>query len=190
MPAVPAASGRQCRQPAPLARRRRTHAPRAGGMGASLRFWWGGGGRRRRQAHEQGPAACGDLEAERWGWMEALVLHLRRRWRKGDGPELRAWGDAALPRWGKGRCGGAGATLFAPVGQRRCCVARLILAGLRGKACCGAVCLSGRAGRRAGRTGVGERSRQGMDIHVLRWARRLMGENAPFPDRTFRIAHP
>ena len=87
--------------------------------------------------------------------MEALVLRLRRRWRKGDGPELRAWGDAALPRWGKGRCGGAGATLFAPVGQRRCCVARLILAGLRGKACCGAVCLSGRAGRRAGRTGDG-----------------------------------
>ena len=63
--------------------------------------------------------------------------------------------DAALPRWGKGRCGGAGATLFAPMGQRRCCVARLILAGLRGKACCGAVCLSGRAGRRAGRTGGG-----------------------------------
>ena len=85
----------------------------------------------------------------------------------------------ALP--GKGRCGGAGATLFAPVGQRRCCVARLILAGLRGKGCCGAVCLSGRAGRRAGRTGAGERSRQGMDIHVLRWACRLMGENAPFP---------
>ena len=76
---------------------------------------------------------------------------------------------------------GAGTTLFAPVGQRRCCVARLILAGLRGKACCGAVCLSGRAGRRAGRTGAGERSRQGMDIHVLRWACRLMGENAPFP---------
>ena len=87
--------------------------------------------------------------------MEALVLRLRRRWRKGDGPELRAWGDAALPRWGKGRCVGAGATLFAPVGQRRCCVARLVLAGLRGKACCGAVCLSGRAGRRAGRTGGG-----------------------------------
>ena len=113
--------------------------------------------------------------------MEALVLRLRRRWRKGDGPELRAWGDAALPRWGKGRCGGAGTTLFAPVGQRRCCVARLILAGLRGKACCGAVCLSGRAGRRAGRTGAGERSRQGMDIHVLRRACRLVGENAPFP---------
>ena len=66
-----------------------------------------------------------------------------------------------------------------PVGQRRCCVARLILAGLRGKARCGAVCLSGRAGRRAGRTGAGARSRQGMDIHVLRWACRLMGENAP-----------
>ena len=85
----------------------------------------------------------------------------------------------ALP--GKGRCGRAGATLFAPMGQRRCCVARLILAGLRGKACCGAVCLSGRAGRRAGRTGAGERSWQGMDIHVLRWACRLMGENAHFP---------
>ena len=104
-PAVPAASGRQCRQPAPLARRRRTHAPRAGGMGASLRFWWGGGGSRRRQAHEQGPAACGGFwGTERWGWMEALVLCLRRRWRNDDGSELRAWGDAALPRWGKGRC--------------------------------------------------------------------------------------
>ena len=96
--------------------------------------------------------------------------------------------DAALPRWGKGRCGSAWATLFAPLGQRRCCVARLILAGLRGKACCGAVCLSGRAGRRAGRAGVGERSRQGMDIHVLRQVRCLMGENAPFSDRMFSIA--
>ena len=114
---------RQCRRPAPSARDRRAHAPRAGGMGASLRFWWGGRGRRRRQAHEQGPAACG------------------------------AWGDAALPRWGKGRCGDAGATLFAPVGQRRCCVARLVLAGSRRNAVYEAICPSGRAGRRAGRRG-------------------------------------
>ena len=69
--------------------------------------------------HEQGPAACGGVEAERWGWMEALVLRLRRRWRKGDGPELRAWGDAALPRWGKGALRVCGATLLAPLGQGR-----------------------------------------------------------------------
>ena len=43
--------------------------------------------------------------------MEALVLHLRRRWRNDDGLELRAWSDAALPQRGKGRCG---------VRRRRC----------------------------------------------------------------------
>ena len=37
--------------------------------------------------------------------MEALVLRLRRRWRKGDGPELRAWGDAALPCRARGAAG-------------------------------------------------------------------------------------
>ena len=37
--------------------------------------------------------------------MEAPVLRLRRRRRNDDGLELRAWSDAALPRWGKGRCG-------------------------------------------------------------------------------------
>ena len=36
--------------------------------------------------------------------MAAPVLRLRRRWRNDDGLELRAWSDAALPRWGKGRC--------------------------------------------------------------------------------------
>ena len=69
-------------------------------------------GSRRRQAHEQGPAACGGFwGTERCGGMEALVLHLRRRWRNDDGLELRAWGDAALPQRGKGRCG---------VRRRRC----------------------------------------------------------------------
>ena len=63
VPAVPTASGRQCRRPAPSAPCTRAHAPRAGGMGASLRFWRGGGGHRRRQAHEQGLAACGGF----WG---------------------------------------------------------------------------------------------------------------------------
>ena len=85
--------------------------------------------------------------------MEALVLHLRRRWRNDDGLELRRVGRRCLAPTGQGALRSAEATLFAPVGQRRCCVARLILAGLRGKACCGAVCLSGRAGRRAGRRG-------------------------------------
>ena len=46
---------------------------------------------------------------------------------------------------------GAEATLFAPVGQRRCCVARLVLAGSRRNAVYEAICPSGRAGRRAGR---------------------------------------
>ena len=117
-------------------------------MGASLRFWWGGRGHRRRQVHEQGLAACG------------------------------AWGDAALPRWGKGRCGDAGATLFAPLGQRRCCVARLILAGLRGKVRCGAVYLSGGAGRRAG--GRGE------------WRRRAFAGDGTrlHPGKAFRVIHP
>ena len=141
---------RQCRRPAPSARRRRAYAPRAGGMGASLRFWWGGGGRRRRQAHEQGPAACGGYsEIAR----EALVLHLRRRWRNDDGLELRRVERRCLAPTGQGALRGAEATLFAPVGQRRCCVARLVLAGSRRNAVYEAICPSGRAGRRAGRRG-------------------------------------
>ena len=54
---------------------------------------------------------------------------------------------------GQGTLLGTGATLFAPVGQRRCCVARLVLAGSRRNAVYEAICPSGRAGRRAGRTG-------------------------------------
>ena len=50
--------------------------------------------------------------------------------------------DAALPRRGKGRCRCAGSTLFAPAGQKRFRVARLILGGSRGKAVYGAVCPS------------------------------------------------
>ena len=60
--------------------------------------------------------------------------------------------DAALPRWGKGRCRCAGSTLFAPAGQKRFRVARLILGVSRERAVCGAVCPSGMAGRRAGET--------------------------------------
>ena len=55
---------------------------------------------------------------------------------------------------GQGALRGAEATLFAPVGQRRCCVARLVLAGSRRNAVYEAICPSGRAGRRAGRTGT------------------------------------
>ena len=47
-------------QPAPSAPRRRAHAPREGGMGASFRSARSGSGSRRRQAHAQGPAACGE----------------------------------------------------------------------------------------------------------------------------------
>ena len=54
---------------------------------------------------------------------------------------------------GQGALRGAEATLFAPVGQRRCCVARLVLAGSLRNAVYEAICPSGRAGRRAGRTG-------------------------------------
>ena len=60
--------------------------------------------------------------------------------------------DAALPRWGKGRCRCARSTLFAPAGQKRFRVARLILGVSRERAVCGAVCPSGMAGRRAGKT--------------------------------------
>ena len=39
--------------------------------------------------------------------MEALVLRLRRRWRKGDGSELRAGGDAVCPGGAKALLCGA-----------------------------------------------------------------------------------
>ena len=50
--------------------------------------------------------------------MAAPVLRLRRRWRNDDGSELRAWGDAALPRWGKGCCGGGGGDAVCPGGAK------------------------------------------------------------------------
>ena len=50
--------------------------------------------------------------------------------------------DAALPRWGKGRCRCARSTLFAPAGQKRFRVARRILGSSREKAVYGAVCPS------------------------------------------------
>ena len=85
--------------------------------------------------------------------MAALVLHLRRRWRNDDGLELRRVGRRCLAPTGQGALRGAEATLFAPVGQRRCCVARLVLAGSLRNAVYEAICPSGRAGRRAGRRG-------------------------------------
>ena len=85
--------------------------------------------------------------------MAAPVLRLRRRRRNDDGLELRRVGRRCLAPTGQGALRGAEATLFAPVGQRRCCVARLVLAGSLRNAVYEAICPSGRAGRRAGRRG-------------------------------------
>ena len=82
-----------------------------------------------------------------------------------------------MPRWGKGRCGGARSTLFAPVGQRRFRVGAPDFGGFTGESALRAVCLSGRAGRRAGGTGGTQSARDGNT--------RITDENAPFPDRTF-----
>ena len=99
-------------------------APRAGGGRAAFRFDRGGGGSRRRQAHEQGLAAC----------------------------KVMRWATLPCPL-GKGRCGGAGATLFAPAGQKRYRVGAPDFGLSRGKDVCEAVCPSGdvwqaRRGRR------------------------------------------
>ena len=66
-----------------------------------------------------------------------------------------ALGDAALPRRGKGRCQCAGLTLFAPLGQKRFRVARLILVCRGREQGVGALCPSGTVGRRAGGRGKG-----------------------------------
>ena len=89
-------------------------APRAGGGRAAFRFDRGGGGSRRRQAHEQGLAAC----------------------------KVMRWATLPCPL-GKGRCGGAGATLFAPAGQKRYRVGAPDFGLSRGKGVCEAVCPSG-----------------------------------------------
>ena len=145
--------GRQCRQPEPLARIRRTPAPRAGGGCAAFRFGWGGGGSRRRQAHEQGPAACGAL------------------------------GDAALPRWARGAAGVRGRRCL-PCGQRRCRVARWIMA-CRGRE------RGFRSGlpirelyRRAGERGNGPHPAGDGDT------RHLADRTRPSPGKTFRIILP
>ena len=57
-----------------------------------------------------------------------------------------------MPRRGKGRCKCAEATLFAPAGQKRCRVARLILGVSRERVGSGGACTSGTVGRRAGGT--------------------------------------
>ena len=75
-------------------------------MGAAVRFSWGGSGSRRRQAREQEPAVC-------------KVVRLA---------------TLPCPRRGKGRCQCAGLTLFAPLGQKRFRVARLILEASRERA--------------------------------------------------------
>ena len=75
-------------------------------MGDAVRFSWGGSGSRRRQAREQEPAVC-------------KVVRLA---------------TLPCPRRGKGRCQCAGLTLFAPLGQKRFRVARLILEASRERA--------------------------------------------------------
>ena len=50
---------------------------------------------------------------------------------------------------------GCGGDAVCPGGAKALLCGAPDFGGLRGKACCGAVCLSGRAGRRAGRTGGG-----------------------------------
>ena len=184
--------------------------------------------------------------------MAALVLHLRRMWRNDDGLELRAWSDAALPRWGKGRCGvrgrrclprwGKGAAVWrawfwlvrgemlfmrrfalqeglagAPGGgEKPLCVFARILRGLAdapgargdggdGRFARGENCplfprpprfRNHPAGRPAGSARTRPRDQSlgypflGSGPHLLLQARRLMGENATFPDRTFRSARP
>ena len=111
--------------------------------------------------------------------MEALVLRLRRRSRKGDGPELRAWGDAALPRWGKGRCWVRGRRCLPRWGKGASELARLILAGLRGKVRCGRSAFQEGPAGAPGGTGGTQSARDGNT--------RITDENALFPDRTFRF---
>ena len=128
--------------------------------------------------------------------MAALVLHLRRRWRNDDGLELRRVGRRCLAPTGQGALRGAEATLFAPVGQRRCCVARLVLAGSRRNAVYEAICPSGRAGRRAGRTGknrfaYSSASFEGWQTRPEHGGRFARGENCPLFPRPPRFRnHP
>ena len=86
----------------------------------------------------------------------------------------RALSDAALPRRGKGRCRCAGATLFAPAGQKRCRVGAPDFGLSRERAVCGAVCPSGMVGRRAG-----EEERSGLrSMKPLRFSRHPAGSTA------------
>ena len=66
---------------------------------------------------------------------------------------LRCVGRRCLALRGKGRCGGAGATLFAPAGQRRCGMGAPDFGWFMGKAVCGRVCPSKRAAGAPGRGG-------------------------------------
>ena len=128
--------------------------------------------------------------------MEAPVLRLRRRRRNDDGLELRRVGRRCLAPTGQGALRGAEATLFAPVGQRRCCVARLVLAGSLRNAVYEAICPSGRAGRRAGRTGknrfaYSSASFEGWQTRPEHGGRFARGENCPLFPRPPRFRnHP
>ena len=143
-------SGRQCRRTGPLAPGRRASAPRAGGGRAALRSKWGGGGKRRRTAHEQGPSVCGALGGSaagqgRWRRVDARPPHEQGAGAlcfgpngaavRADGgkptsrglPPAGPLGDAALP-CGQGALPVCGGRRCLPCGQRRCRVARRIMA--------------------------------------------------------------
>ena len=119
--------GRQCRRPVPLGAMETRARPTSRGRArcVSFRMGW----QREQTTAGSGAGAC----------------RLRRH----------ALGVAALPRRGKGRCQCAGLTLFAPLGQKRFRVARLILVCRGREQGVGALCPSGTVGRRAGGRGKG-----------------------------------
>ena len=119
---------------APIGTKQSAQAPYSWGLGAST------------SSRRRWPAALPPPPARGAGVLFS-VRHPGARGKEGAVPC-----DAALPRRGKGRCRCAGSTLFAPAGQKRFRVARLILGVSRERAVCGAVCPSGMAGRRAGKT--------------------------------------
>ena len=101
---------------APIGTKQSAQAPYSWGLGAST------------SSRRRWPAALPPPPARGAGVLFS-VRHPGARGKEGAVPC-----DAALPRWGKGRCRCAGSTLFAPAGQKRFRVARLILGVSRGKA--------------------------------------------------------
>ena len=142
-PKTPQAAGpcswacRRLRPPSPQPNRNAAHPPPARGVGVR-RIRANGAGRR----HCRPPCS----------WGRRAVLRASSRC-KGKGRAVPC--DAALPRWGKGRCRCAGSTLFAPAGQKRFRVARRIWAGSWERAFCRALCPSGGLSRRAGERKAG-----------------------------------